>query len=156
MRLRTQDGDGSGGVKLAAICLLATVALGTVACEQKTTRKLLRYNSAAVEATTELQFQAIDAYGAQEIGVDEARGIVTGTTQVIRVSRELNDVLAQISEWTPDNREQVFNLITQLAESIRQLNQDGVLRIKDDSKRAAFNKTLLVIEAALLAMREVL
>ncbi|KKM71514.1 hypothetical protein LCGC14_1429790 [marine sediment metagenome] len=135
---------------------LFSVVLSQVACEKKVTRKLLRYNSAVVEATTELQFQAIDAYGAQEIGVDEARGIVTGTTQVLRVSRELNETLALIAEWTPDNREQVLDLILQLAESIRQLNQDGVLRIKNDLKRAAFDKTLLVIEAALLAMREVL
>ena len=135
---------------------LFSVVLSQVACEKKVTRKLLRYNSAVVEATTELQFQAIDAYGQQEIGVDEARGIVTGTTQVLRVSRELNETLALIAEWTPDNREQVLDLILQLAESIRQLNQDGVLRIKNDLKRAAFDKTLLVIEAALLAMREVL
>ena len=143
-------------LRLAALPLVAVLTIGMVACEKKVTRKLLRYNSAAVEATTELQFQAIDAYGAQEIGVDEARGIVTGTTQVIRVSRELNDTLALIEQWTPDNREQVFNLILQLADSVRQLNQDGVLRIKNDSKRVAFNKTLLVIEAALTAMREVL
>ena len=147
MRLRT---------RLTIVPLLALLALGTVACESKTTRKLLRYNSAAVAATTELQFQAIDAYTAKEIGVNEARGIVTGTTQVLRVSAELNDVLEQITEWTPDNREQVFNLILQLTEAVRQLNQDGVLRIKNDAKRAAFNKTLLVIEAALAAMREVL
>ncbi len=143
-------------LRLAAIPLVVLLTIGMVACEKKVTRKLLRYNSAAVAATTELQFQAIDAYGQQEIGVDEARGIVTGTTQVLRVSRELNDVLAQIEQWTPDNREQVFNLITQLAGSVRQLNQDGVLRIKNDVKRAAFNKTLLVIEAALTAMRGVL
>ena len=143
-------------LRLAALPLVAVLTIGMVACEKKVTRKLLRYNSAAVEATTELQFQAIDAYGAQEIGVDEARGIVTGTTQVIRVSRELNDVLAQIEQWTPDNRTQVFDLITQLADSVRQLNHDGVLRIKNDAKRAAFNKTLLVIEAALTAMRGVL
>ena len=147
MRLRT---------RLAAVPLVVLLTIGMVACEKKVTRKLLRYNSAVVEATTELQFQAIDAYGAQEIGVDEARGIVTGTTQVLQVSRELNNTLSLISEWTPDNREQVLNLILQLAESVRQLNQDGVLRIKNDSKRAALNKTLLVIEAALLAMREVL
>ena len=147
MRLRT---------RLTILPLMVLLTIGMVACEKKVTRKLLRYNSAVVEATTELQFQAIDAYGAQEIGVDEARGIVTGTTQVLRVSRELNDVLAQIEQWTPDNREQVFNLITQLAGSVRQLNQDGVLRIKNDAKRAAFNKTLLVIEAALTAMRGVL
>ena len=128
-------------LRLAAIPLVVLLTIGMVACEKKVTRKLLRYNSAAVAATTELQFQAIDAYGQQEIGVDEARGIVTGTTQVLRVSRELNDVLAQIEQWTPDNREQVFNLITQLAGSVRQLNQDGVLRIKNDSKRVAFNKT---------------
>ncbi|KKL46098.1 hypothetical protein LCGC14_2349040, partial [marine sediment metagenome] len=85
MRLRT---------RLAAVPLMVLLTIGMVACEKKVTRKLLRYNSAVVEATTELQFQAIDAYGAQEIGVDEARGIVTGTTQVLRVSRELNDVLA--------------------------------------------------------------
>ncbi len=143
-------------LRLAALPLVAVLTIGMVACEKKVTRKLLRYNSAAVAATTELQFQAIDAYGAQGIGVDEARGIVTGTTQVLRVSRELNDVLAQIEQWTPDNRTQVFNLITQLADSVRQLNQDGVLRIKNDAKRVAFNKTLLVIEAALTAMREVL
>ena len=143
-------------LRLAAIPLVVLLTIGMAACEKKVTRKLLRYNSAAVAATTELQFQAIDAYGAQEIGVDEARGIVTGTTQVIRVSRELNDTLALIEQWTPDNREQVFNLILQLADSVRQLNQDGVLRIKNDSKRAAFNKTLLVIEAALTAMRGVL
>ncbi len=143
-------------LRLAAIPLVVLLTIGMVACEKKVTRKLLRYNSAVVEATTELQFQAIDAYGAQEIGVDEARGIVTGTTQVIRVSRELNDTLALIEQWTPDNREQVFNLILQLADSVRQLNQDGVLRIKNDAKRATFNKTLLVIEAALTAMREVL
>ncbi|KKL07376.1 hypothetical protein LCGC14_2586650 [marine sediment metagenome] len=143
-------------LRLAAIPLMVLLTIGMVACEKKVTRKLLRYNSAVVEATTELQFQAIDAYGAQEIGVDEARGIVTGTTQVIRVSRELNDVLAQIEQWTPDNRTQVFDLITQLADSVRQLNHDGVLRIKNDAKRAAFNKTLLVIEAALTAMRGVL
>ena len=151
MRLRT-----SLTIQTMGIPLLALLLLGMVACEKKVTRKLLRYNSAVVEATTELQFQAIDAYGAQEIGVDEARGIVTGTTQVIRVSRELNETLALIEQWTPDNRKQVFDLVLQLAESIRQLNQDGVLRIKNDAKRAAFNKTLLVIEAALLAMREVL
>ena len=143
-------------LRLAATPLVVLLAIGMVACEKKVTRKLLRYNSAVVEATTELQFQAIDAYGAQEIGVDEARGIVTGTTQVIRVSRELNETLTLIEQWTPDNRGQVFDLILQLAEFVRQLNQDGVLRIKNDVKRAAFNKTLLVIEAALLAMREVL
>ncbi len=143
-------------LRLAAVPLMVLLTIGMVACEKKVTRKLLRYNSAVVEATTELQFQAIDAYGAQEIGVDEARGIVTGTTQVIRVSRELNDVLAQIEQWTPDNRTQVFDLITQLADSVRQLNHDGVLRIKNDAKREAFNKTLLVIEAALTAMRGVL
>lgn len=142
--------------RLTIIPLVVLLTIGMVACEKKVTRKLLRYNSAVVEATTELQFQAIDAYGAQEIGVDEARGIVTGTTQVIRVSAELNDTLALIEQWTPDNREQVFSLMIQLAESVRQLNQDGVLRIKNDAKRAAFNKTLLVIEAALAAMREVL
>ena len=142
--------------RLPIIPLLAILTLGTVACEKKVTRKLLRYNSAVVEATTELQFQAIDAYGAQEIGVDEARGIVTGTVLVLQVSKELNDTLALIEQWSPDNRKQVFNLILQLAESVRQLNQDGVLRIKNDAKRAALNKTLLVIEAALLAMREVL
>ena len=147
MRLRT---------RLAAVPLMVLLTIGMVACEKKVTRKLLRYNSAVVEATTELQFQAIDAYGAQEIGVNEARGIVTGTTQVIRVSRELNDTLALIEQWTPDNRGKVFDLITQLAGSVRQLNQDGVLRIKNDTSREAFNKTLLVIEAALLAMREVL
>ncbi|KKM18328.1 hypothetical protein LCGC14_1666800 [marine sediment metagenome] len=143
-------------LRLAAVPLMVLLTIGMVACEKKVTRKLLRYNSAVVEATTELQFQAIDAYGAQEIGVDEARGIVTGTTQVLRVSRELNDTLAQIEQWTPDNRGKVFDLITQLAGSVRQLNQDGVLQIKNDSKRAAFNKTLLVIEAALTAMRGVL
>ena len=116
----------------------------------------LRYNSALVEATTELQFQAIDAYGQQEIGVDEARGIVTGTTQVLQVSRQLNETLSLINEWTPDNREQVLNLILQLADSIRQLNQDGVLRIKNETSREALNKTLLVIEAALTAMQGVL
>ena len=142
--------------RLTIIPLLAILALGTVACEKKVTRKLLRYNSSAVEATTELQFQAIDAYGTQEIGVDEARGIVTGTTQVLQVSRELNETLVLIEQWTPDDREQVFNLITQLAESVRQLNQDGVLRIKNDAKREAFNKTLTVIEAALTAMKGVL
>ena len=147
MRLRT---------RLVAVPLVVLLTIGMVACEKKVTRKLLRYNSAVVEATTELQFQAIDAYGAQEIGVDEARGIVTGTTQVLQVSRELNNTLSLISEWTPDNREQVLNLILQLAESVRQLNQDGVLRIKNDSKRAALNKTLLVIEAALAAIQGVL
>ena len=81
---------------------------------------------------------------------------MTGTTQVIRVSRELNDFLAQVDEWTPFNRDYVLALILELTDSIRQLNQDGVLRIKNDAKRAALNKTLLVIEAALLAMREVL
>ena len=156
MRLRVQYGEGTGGVKLAAVLLLATLALGTVACEKKVTRKLLRYNSAVVEATTELQFQAIDAYGAQEIGVDEARGIVTGTVQVLRVSKELNDFLAQVDEWTSFNRSMVLALTLELTDSIRQLNRDGVLRIKNDSKRAAFNKTLLVIEAALTAMRGVL
>ena len=143
-------------LRLAAIPLMVLLTIGMVACEKKVTRKLLRYNSAVVEATTELQFQAIDAYGAQEIGVNEARGIVTGTTQVIRVSRELNETLALIEQWTPGNRGKVFDLITQLAGSVRQLNQDGVLRIKNDAKRAAFNKTLLVIEAALTAMRGVL
>ncbi|KKL98140.1 hypothetical protein LCGC14_1827350 [marine sediment metagenome] len=147
MRLRT---------RLAAIPLVVLLTIGMVACEKKVTRKLLRYNSAVVEATTELQFQAIDAYGAQEIGVDEARGIVTGTTQVIRVSRELNDFLAQVDEWTPFNRDYVLALILELTDSIRQLNQDGVLRIKNDAKRAALNKTLLVIEAALAAMQGVL
>ena len=142
--------------RLTVIPLLAILALGTVACEKKAVRKLLRYNSAVVSASSELQSQAIAAYGEQEIGVDEARGIVTGTVQVTRVSRELNDTLVLIEQWTPDNREQVFNLILQLAEAVRQLNQDGVLRIKNDPKRAAFNKTLLVIEAALLSMREVL
>ena len=143
-------------LRLAAAPLVVVLTIGMVACEKKVTRKLLRYNSAAVAATTELQFQAIDAYGAQEIGIDEARGILAGTIQVLRVSAELNDTLALISEWTPDNREKVFNLILQLAESVRQLNQDGVLRIKNESKRAAFNKTLLVIEAALTAMKGVL
>ena len=143
-------------LRLAAVPLVAVLAIGMVACEKKVTRKLLRYNSAVVEATTELQFQAIDAYGAQEIGVDEAREIVSGTTQVLRVSRELNDTLALIEQWTPDNRGKVFDLITQLAGSVRQLNQDGVLRIKNDTSREAFNKTLLVIEAALTAMRGVL
>ena len=136
------------------VVLLLTA--GMVACEKKVTRKLLRYNSAVVEATTELQFQAIDAYAQQEIGVDEARGIVTGTTQVLQVSRELNETLALIEQWTPDNRGQVFALITQLADSVRQLNQDGVLRIKNEQTKVALNKTLLVIEAALAAMREVL
>ena len=143
-------------LKLAAVPLVVVLAIGMAACEKKVTRKLLRYNSAAVAATTELQFQAIDAYGKQEIGVDEARGVVTGTAQVLRVSRELNDVLALIEQWTPDNREQVFDLITQLTDSVRQLNQDGVLRIKNDESRAVFNKTLTVIEAALTAMRGVL
>jgi len=143
-------------IVLTTSAMVMLLLVGLVACEKKTTRKLLRYNSAVVEATTELQFQSIDAYGKQEIGVDEARGIVTGTAQVLWVSRELNDALALIEQWSPDNREQVFDLVTQLAESIRQLNQDGVLRIKNDSKRAAFNKTLLVIEAALTAMRGVL
>jgi len=147
MRLRT---------RLTILPLVVLLTIGMVACEKKTVRKLLRYNAAVVAATDELQTQAIAAYGQQEIGVDEARGIVTGTVQVLRVSVELNETLALIEQWTPDNREQVFDLVTQLAESIRQLNQDGVLRIKNDSKRAAFNKTLLVIEAALLAMREVL
>ncbi len=147
MRLRT---------RLTILPLMVLLTIGMVACEKKVTRKLLRYNSAVVEATTELQFQAIDAYGAQEIGVDEARGIVTGTTQVLRVSRELNDVLTQIEQWTPDNRGQVFDLITQLAGSVRQLNQDGVLQIKNDTSREALDKTLLVIEAALTAMRGVL
>ena len=152
MRLRT----AVAYVPVVTLNLVALLALGMVACEQKVTRKLLRYNSAAVAATTELQFQAIDAYGNQEIGVDEARGIVTGTTQVLQVSRELNETLALITEWTPDNRKQVFDLILQLAESVRQLNQDGVLRIKNATSREALNKTLLVIEAALAAMRGVL
>ncbi|KKM95490.1 hypothetical protein LCGC14_1187650 [marine sediment metagenome] len=143
-------------LRLAAIPLMVLLTIGMVACEKKVTRKLLRYNSAVVEATTELQFQAIDAYSQQEIGVDEARGIVTGTTQVLQVSRELNNTLSLINEWTPDNRKQVLDLILRLAESIRQLNQDGVLRIKNDSKRAALNKTLLVIEAALAAIQGVL
>ena len=143
-------------LRLAALPLVVVLTIGMVACEKKVTRKLLRYNSAAVAATTELQFQAIDAYGAQEIGVDEARGIVTGTTQVLRVSRELNDVLTRINEWTPFDRSNVLALIIELTDSVRQLNQDGVLRIKNDAKRAAFNKTLLVIEAALTAMRGVL
>ena len=143
-------------LRLAAVPLVVLLAIGMVACEKKVTRKLLRYNSAVVEATTELQFQAIDAYGAQEIGVDEARGIVTGTTQVLQVSRELNETLSLINEWTPDNREQVFDLILQLTDSIRQLNQDGVLRIKNEASRGALNKTLLVIEAALTAMRGIL
>jgi hypothetical protein len=142
--------------RLTIIPLLAILTLGTVACEKKVTRKLLRYTSAVVEATTELHFQAIDAHGAQEIGVDEARGIVTGTTQVIRVSRELNDFLAQVDEWTPFNRDYVLALILELTDSIRQLNQDGVLRIKNDASREALNKTLLVIEAALTAMKGVL
>ena len=143
-------------LRLAAAPLVVVLAIGMVACEKKVTRKLLRYNSAAVAATTELQFQAIDAYGQQEIGVDEARGIVTGTTQVLRVSRELNDVLAQIEDWNPNNRGRVSNLILQLTDSVRQLNQDGVLRIKNEQSRAALNKTLLVIEAALTAMQGVL
>ena len=142
--------------RLTIVPLLAILTLGTVACEKSTTRKLLRYNSAAVAATTELQFQAIDAYAAKEIGVDEARGIVTGTTQVLRVSRELNETLALIEAWTPDNREQVFNLIVQLTDSVRQLSEDGVLRIKNNESRDALNKTLLVIEAALTAMRGLL
>ena len=141
--------------RLTILPLVVLLTIGMVACEKKTVRKLLRYNSAVVSASSELQSQAIAAYGEQEIGVDEARGIVTGTVQVTRVSRELNDTLALIEQWTPDNREQVFKLILQLADSVRQLNQDGVLRIKNDAKRAAFNKTLLVIEAALVAMREV-
>jgi hypothetical protein len=141
---------------LTTLLLVAGLVVGLAACEKKVTRKLLRYNSAVVEATTELQFQAIDAYGQQEIGVDEARGIVTGTTQVIRASRELNDTLALIEQWTPDSREQVFDLITQLADSVRQLSEDGVLRIKNNNTRDALNKTLFVIEAALLAMGEVL
>jgi len=152
MRLRTR----LPVFPLVTLAVMLSILGVSVACEKKVTRKLLRYNSALVEATTELQFQSIDAYGQQEIGVDEARGIVTGTTQVLRVSRELNEALALIEQWSPDSREQVFDLVLQLAESVRQLNQDGVLRIKNDSKRAAFNKTLLVIEAALLAMREVL
>jgi len=143
-------------LRLAAVPLVVLLALGMVACEKKTTRKLLRYTSAVVEATTELQFQAIDAYAEQEIGVDEARGIVTGTTQVLQVSRELNDTLDLIGEWTPDNRGQVLDLIVQLTDSIRQLNRDGVLRIKNETSRDAFNKTLLVIEAALTAMQGVL
>ncbi|KKL63582.1 hypothetical protein LCGC14_1360240 [marine sediment metagenome] len=143
-------------LRLVAVPLVVLLTIGMVACEKKVTRKLLRYNSAVVEATTELQFQAIDAYGAQEIGVDEARGIVTGTTQVLQVSRELNETLALIEQWTPDNRGQVFDLITQLADSVRQLNQDGVLRIKNDASREVLNKTLLVVEAALTAMRGVL
>jgi hypothetical protein len=109
-----------------------------------------------VEATTELQFQAIDAYAQQEIGIDEARGIVTSTTQVLQVSRELNETLSLISEWTPDNRGQVLDLIIQLTDSVQQLGRDGVLRIKNNKSRDAFNKTLFVIEAALAAIQGVL
>ena len=147
LRLRT---------KLTTFPLLIMLAIGLVACEQKTTRKLLRYNSTVVSATEELQRQATDAYSKKELGVDEVRGIVTGTTQVLQVSKELNDVLAQITEWTPDNRAQVLNLVTQISDSVRQLNQDGVLRIKNDETRAALNKTLIAIEAALSAAGEVL
>ncbi len=151
MRLRT---------RLTIIPLLALLTLGTVACEKKTTRKLLRYNSAVTAATIELQFQAIDAYAKQEIGVNEARGIVTGTTQVLRVSRELNDFLAGLDELSPldapNNRAHVLNLILQLTDSVRQLGEDGVLRIKNNESRDAFNKILISIEGFLAVMQGVL
>ena len=139
--------------KLSIILLSLVMTVGLAGCKE--VRRALRANSAVITGVSELQAQTIDAFTKEEIGLGEARGIVTYTTESLQVARELNNVLNATDKWNDASKARVIILAEQLAESLHFLNTEGVLRVKNPAVKATLNATLIGIQASMIALGEV-
>lgn len=136
-------------VLIGVVAMLTLVAvLSTSGCDKNKIQCAVKASEKVVRVADKAPVivEQLAAEGALEPADAEVIKRLAAEARV--AAEEFGNVARSMSEDTPDNREQLRAAAQQLVASIRRLDSEGVLRVKDEKARARLRTALALAEVA--------
>lgn len=140
--------------KLFAALLVAVFFV--TGCDDSQYRKAARAVAGISSGLKSIQDANEVAFHAGEIDQDSARAISLAVADASFANDKIVQELKAIKKLDPQSKAQIIAHVTAIGESLKQLNDQGVLHIKNPDAKAKFNAAVGGVEAALGILKQLL
>lgn len=138
---------------LAALLVAAFFVTG---CDDSAYRKAVRASAGISEGLKKLQDANEASLKAGAIDQDDAKTIALATADAVRANQAIRAELRVAEKLDLQSRAQIVAEVANIAASLKQLNDEGVLHVKNPAAKAKLQTILTGIEASLGVLQSLL
>ncbi|HYE59416.1 MAG TPA: hypothetical protein VD948_12965 [Rhodothermales bacterium] len=133
--------------KALALCLLVSLA-PFAACDKKAASVQRATADVVTALHTALDISKL-SHSSGYLDKGEYAAVLDGIATVSTALREFNVRVSQLKTITPENKEELLAALQDVVASLNKLQQDGVLRIKNDAARSQFETAIIGARTAI-------
>lgn len=141
-----------------ALCLVAIVLLsiGLVACEDGQFKKAARISSAVSQSIGTMQSINAEFYDAGMLTKQETISFAVALNQANTAVESFNEKARTLKALDPKNKTMLVGWLDELVLEMEELNQKGILHIKNEKMKARLSIVFSSIQAALAIGADIL